>query len=50
MRASLKKKPEKKHTNFARVRTLVVGVVQLLDLIGGHGNRAIAKIVLATDN
>lgn len=49
MRASLKKKPEKKHTNFALIRTLVVGVVQLLGLIGGHGNRATVKTV-STDN
>ena len=49
MRASLKKKPEKKHTNIARIRTLVVGVVQLLELIGGHGNRATVETV-STDN
>ena len=46
MRASLKKKPEKKLMNIARIRTLVVGVVQLCDQIGGHGNVAIVKVAL----
>tara|TARA_Y100000004_G_C8657383_1_gene303722 strand:+ start:348 stop:497 length:150 start_codon:yes stop_codon:yes gene_type:complete len=49
MRASLKKKPEQRLMNIARIRTLVVGVVQLLKLIGGHGNRATVKTV-STDN
>ena len=46
MRASLKKKPEQRLMNIARIRTLVVGVVQL---IGGHGNKATVKTV-STDN
>jgi hypothetical protein len=49
MRASLKKKPEKRLMNIARIRTLVVGVVQWLVSIGGHGNRATVETV-STDN